>query len=122
VEGFDAILVVVDRFTKMAHFLPTHNTCSSMDLAKVYKAHVWKLHGLPEEVISDRGSQFTSHFTQDLSKLVGIKVNLSTAYHPQSDRQTERTNQELETYLRMFVPYQQDDWDEWLASAEFTYN
>lgn len=121
-NGHDAILVVVDRFTKMAHFIPCTVKCTSMDLAKLYKQWVWKLHGLPEQVISDRGSTFASHFTQDLSKLLGIKSNLTTAYHPQSDGQTERTNQELETYLRMFISYRQDDWDEWVESAEFAYN
>jgi hypothetical protein len=77
---------------------------------------------LPEEIISDRGPQFASAFTKELNRLLGIRTSLSTAYHPQTDGQTERVNQEIEQYLRLFVNERQDDWYEWIALAEFTYN
>ena len=94
----------------------------SLGLAKLYRDHVWKLHGLPEEIISDRGKEFVSEFTTALYELLGIQAAPSTAYHPQTDGQTERVNQEIETYLRIFVNYRQDDWVEWLPIAEFCYN
>jgi transposase InsO family protein len=121
-EGYDAILVVCDRYTKQVHIIPTTTETSSLGLARLYRDHIWKLHGLPNTVISDRGPQFASAFMKELNKMLGIETKLSTAYHPQTDGQTERMNQELEQYLRMFVNYRQSDWPEWLAIAEFSYN
>ncbi|KAF7783141.1 hypothetical protein Agabi119p4_2517 [Agaricus bisporus var. burnettii] len=121
-QGMDSILVVCDRFSKMAHFIPTTETTSALGLAKLFRDHVWKLHGLPETVISDRGPQFAADFTKELNKMLGIDTRLSTAFHPQTDGQTERTNQELEQYLRSFVDHRQTDWPDWLATAEFSYN
>ena len=83
---------------------------------------IWKLHGLPEEVISDRGPQFVSNFMQGLSKILGIKVVASMAYHPQTDGQTERVNQEVEQFLCLFVNQRQDNWYDWLSIAKFAYN
>ena len=83
---------------------------------------MWKLHGLPESIISDRGSQFTAGIMQELNEMLGIKSKLSTAFHPQTDGQTERVNQELEQYLRMFIDHRQEQWPEWLGTAEFAYN
>ena len=83
---------------------------------------MWKLHGLPESVVSDRGPQFVAELTKELNRMLGIKTKLSTAFHPQTDGQTERMNQELEQYLRIFVEHRQKDWPEWLASAEFAIN
>jgi len=77
---------------------------------------------LPESVISDRGPQFAAGLTKELNKILGIETKLSTAYYPQTDRQTERTNQELEQYLRMYVNHRQNNWSEWLATAEFVFN
>jgi transposase InsO family protein len=79
-------------------------------------------HGLPRKIIHDRDTRFMSKYTKDLLKLLDIKQNPSTAYHPQTDGQTERMNQTVEQYLRMFIDYRQDDWKEWLALAEFAYN
>ncbi|GLB41978.1 putative retrotransposable element tf2 155 kda protein type 1-like [Lyophyllum shimeji] len=87
-----------------------------------YRKHVWKLHGLPDAFVSDRGPQFVAEFTRELYRLLGIKLSTSTAYHPQSDGQTERVNQELEQYLRVFCNERQDDWDDLLPEAEFQYN
>ncbi|KAE8216955.1 hypothetical protein CF319_g8841, partial [Tilletia indica] len=120
--GFDAILVIVERLTKMALFIPTYTTLTSPDLAKLYLQHVFSKHGLPDTIVSDRGSEFTSSFWRSLCKLLGIKQALSTAYHPQTDGQTERVNQSLEQYLRTFTNYQQSDWSDFLPLAEFAYN
>ena len=121
-RGYDAIWVVVDRLSKRMHAIPTTAEVDALGLARLYRDHVWKHHGIPEEIISDRGPQFASTFTKELNRLLGIRTSLSTAYHPQTDGQTERVNQEIEQYLRLFVNERQDDWYEWLALAEFTYN
>ena len=120
--GMTAIYVVVDRFTKMAHFIPIKGLPSAEETAELFIQHVLRLHGVPEEIISDRGSQFVSHFWKRFLELLNIKRCLSTAYHPQSDGQTERTNQTLEQYLRCFVSYHQDDWHSFLPLAEFAFN
>jgi len=91
-------------------------------LAKLFRDNVWKLYGLPESVISDRGPQFAAGMTKELNKMLGIETKLSMAYHPETDRQMERTNQELEQYLRMYVNHRQNNWAEWLAMAEFAFN
>ena len=121
-KGYNAILVVNCRFTKRIHFIPCHDETSTTGLAVLYRDKVWKHHGLPNEIISDRGPQFASALMKELNKLLGIKTKLSTAYHPQTDGQTERTNQELEQYLRIFINHRQNDWEEWLPMAEFSYN
>lgn len=121
-QGNDAILVVVDRFSKMTHIIPCSEELSSLGLAALYRDHVWRYHGLPDSVISDRGPQFASQLMKDLHSLLGVKRKLSTAYHPQSDGQTERTNQEIEQYLRLFINHRQNDWADWLAIAEFALN
>jgi hypothetical protein len=121
-QGYDAILVVCYHFTKQVHVIPTTKETSSLGLACLYHDHVWKLHRLPNTVISDCGSQFAATFMKELNKILGIKTKLSTAYHPQTDGQTEQMNQELEQYLRMFVDFRQADWPEWLAIAKFSYN
>ena len=118
----DAILVVADRAGKRAHFVATTSSVSSPGLAELYLHNVWRHHGLPDGVISDRGPQFVSNFMRELNRLLGVKTSPSTAYHPQSDGQTERINQDLETFLRMFVNQRQDDWADWLPIAEFAYN
>ena len=120
--GFDSILVIVCRFSKMAIFLPTHTTARSRDLADDFLKHVFSKHGLPDDIVSDRGSKFVSKFWRTVTNKLGITASLSTAYHPQSDGQTERVNQTLEQYLRIYCAYQQDDWHEWLPLAEFAYN
>jgi len=121
-QGNDSIMVVVDRLSKMIHAIPTTARLSSEGVARLFRDHVWKLHGLPEQIISDRGPQFVSGFMRELNKLLGIKTAACTAYHPQTDGQTERVNQEIEQYLRLFVNHRQDDWAEWLPLAEFSHN
>lgn len=101
-HGYDVFINVVNSVAKQAHFLPT-TTITALGAAKLYLQHVWKLHGLPREFVSDRGPQFVAQFTRELYWLLGIRVWATTAYHPQADGQTERVNQELEQYLRLFV-------------------
>ena len=121
-NGKDAILVIVDRFSKMIRLTATKTDISSRGVAQIYRDEIWKLHGIPHKVLSDRGPQFASEFTKELFKGLGIERTMSTAYHPQTDGQTERINREVETYLRMYCNYDQDDWTEWLSLAEFQYN
>src|SRR5882724_7454957 len=110
-------MVVVDHLSKWAHVIPTTSDVMVSRVAQLFRDHIWKLHGLPEEVISDQGTQFVSNFTCNLSQLLGIKVATSTAYHPQTDGQTKRVNQEVEQFLWLFVNQHQDDWYDWLAIA-----
>ena len=121
-QGYDSILVVVDRFTKMAHFIPTTEKTSTEGLAQLFRDNIWKLHGLLDSIISDRGPQFAAGIMKELNQMLGIDTKLSTAFYPQTNRQTERINQELEQYLRMFIDNRQEQWPEWLGTAEFVYN
>lgn len=121
-KGYDAILVIVDRLTKMIRVAPTTVSLSAKGTAALLRDHVFRSHGIPRKIISDRGTQFTATFTRDLYRLLGIEQNLSTAYHPQTDGQTERFNAEIEKYLRSWINDKQDDWVEWLALAEFAIN
>jgi len=121
-QGYDSILVVVDRFTKMVHFIPTTEKTSTEGLARLFRDNIWKLHVLPDSIISDRGPQFVARVMKELNQMLGIDTKLSTAFHPQTDGQTERMNQELEQYLRMFIDHRQEQWPEWLGMAEFAYN
>jgi len=111
-QGYDAILVVVDRLTKMAHFVPTTERTSAEGLARLFRDNIWKLHGLPDSIISDIGPQFAAGIMKELNRMLGIETKLSIAFHPQTDGQTERMNQELEQYLRMFIDHQQEQWPE----------
>ena len=121
-QGYNSILVVVDQLTKIVHFIPTTEKTSAKGLARLFRDNVWKLHGLPKSIISDRGPQFVAGLMRELNKMLGIRSKLLTAFHPQTDRQTERVNQELEQYLRMFIDHRQEQWPEWLGIAEFAYN
>lgn len=109
-QGFDSILVVIDRMTKNTHFIETNEAISLTGLASIYQKNVWKLHGLPLTIISDRGPIFASNLMKELNKSIGIKTKLSTAYHLQTDGQTKRVNQEIEQYLRLFINHHQDNW------------
>lgn len=121
-SGCNAIWVVVDRLTKMAHFIPCKDNIKAQDLAHLFLTNVFRLHGLPDDIVSDRGAIFTSRFWRSLLDLLEIKPNMSTAFHPQTDGQTERTNAILEQYLRAYMNYQQDNWVSLLPLAEFSYN
>ena len=118
----DAIVVIVDWFTKMIRLKTTMTNISLEGIAKIYKNDIWKLHGIPRKILSNRDLQFASKFMEEFTRALGTKRQLSTAYHPQTDGQTERINQEIGTFLWHYVNYQQDDWTNWLAAAEFQYN
>jgi len=119
---FDSILVIVDRRSKMAHFIPCNESITAEGTAKLVFNNIVCKHGVPQSIVSDRGPQFKSLFWKKLWELLGTKVNLSTAYHPQTDGQSERVNQTLEQYLRCFAAYEQNDWSDLLPSAELAYN
>jgi len=122
-EGCDQLWVVIDRFTKMAHFLALRKEGkTAADLAVVFTREIWKFHGLPTDIMSDRDSRFTSEVWEGFLRLSGIRPRMSTAFHPQTDGQTERLNQMIKAYLRVFVSKKQDDWVRLLPMAEFVYN
>jgi len=89
----------------MVHFIPTTEKTSVEGLARLFRNNVWKLHGLPASIILDRGPQFAAGLMRELNEILGIKSKLSTVFHPQTDKQTERVNQELEQYLRIFIDH-----------------
>ena len=113
------ILVVVDRFTKMAHFISLETNATARDVADTFLKEVWKLDRLLSEIISDMEAKFSGKFWESLCKWLGIKRKMSTAYHPQTDGQTERTNQVVEGYLGNFVNYDQNDWYQLLPLAKY---
>jgi Integrase core domain/Integrase zinc binding domain len=117
-DGKDVIMVVVDKFTKFAHFIPLSHPYSAQDVTSVFFEHIYTLHRLPSSIISDRDPIFISKFWKELFRLFGIKHNLSTAYHPQSDGQTERMNQCLEQYLRSMLLEHPKKWTRWLPLAQ----
>ncbi|KAI7935956.1 hypothetical protein MJO29_015259 [Puccinia striiformis f. sp. tritici] len=121
-KGHDSILVVIDHLSKASHFIPCKESMTSAELAKLFRREIFRLHGFPDRIISDRGPTFTSKFWLAFMKSLNIKAATSTAYHPQTDGQTERMNQILEDYLRHFVNYHQTDWAEKLDLAEFSLN
>jgi len=121
-QEYDAILVVVDWLTKMVHFIPTTEKTMAEGLAKLFRDNMWKLYGLPKSIISDRGPQFTAELMRELNQMLGIESKMLMAFHPQTDGQMERVNQELEQYLRMFIDHRQEQWPDWLRMAEFAYN
>ena len=121
-QQFDTILVVIDKFTKYGHFIPMSHPFTALTVAQLFINHVYKLHGLPQIIISDRDRVFTSSLWQELFKLTDTTLNMSSSYHPQTDGQTERLNQCLETYLRCMVHACPKKWSHWLALAEFWYN
>jgi len=103
---FDTILVIVDRLTKQAIFIPAHDTITSMDLARLFVLHVFSKHGVPSHVTSDRGSEFVSNFFRSLDTALDMQLHFTSGYHPESDGQTERTNQTLKQYLHVYCNYQ----------------
>jgi hypothetical protein len=121
-RGKDAIAVFVDRLTKMVHFAATTTELDTMGYAHLFVEHVVRLHGLPSEIISDRGPQFSSQLWKSICGLLKVNTKLSSAYHPQTDGQTERANRVLEEMLRAYVGPLQDDWDLLLPMAEFAVN
>jgi len=121
-KGFDTILVVIDKFTKYGHFIPLSHPYSALSVAQLYMNNIYKLHGMPKMLVSYRDRVFTSALWQELFRLAETTLNMSSAYHPQTDGQTERLKQCLETYLRCLVQSCPSKWATWLPLAEFWYN
>src|SRR5258705_894523 len=117
-KGYNAVLMVVDRLSKWIHAIPTVTSLGSARVAWLFLEHIWCHHRLLEEVISDCRSAFVSNFSHELAALLGVKLTPSTSYHLQTDGQTERMNQEIEAYLRVFMSHRQDNWANWLLLAE----
>ena len=118
----NAILVVVDRLTKSAHFISVRDTYEVADVARVFINEIIRFHGVPKKIISDRDPRFTSRFWNCMQSALGTQLNLSTTYHLETDGQTERVNQVLEDMLRMYVMDQQSRWEKYLPLVEFAYN
>lgn len=120
--GHNAIITFVDRATKRVHIVPSKEEDTAEDVAKKFFDHIFKLHGLPDDIVSDRDPKFTSRFWTQLTALCGISLKMSTSRHPQADRATEIMNRMISNYLRCYCAHNQRDWDELLTSAEFAYN
>jgi hypothetical protein len=118
----DSIWVIVDRLTKTAHFIVVHTTYSVQQYAELYMDHIVRLHGIPKTIISDRGTQFVARFWEQLHECLGTKLIRSSSYHPQTDGQMERINQNLEDMLRASILHFDKSWDKCLSLAEFSYN
>ena len=121
-RGHNTIVVMVDKFTKLAHFAPTVITVTAAQLAEIVLSRIVLQHGVPKAIISDRDPRFTGHMWKALWKMLGTELNMSTAYHPESDGQTERMNRTLEEMLRSYVNDKGSDWDRHLVTAELAYN
>ena len=122
-KGYDSILTITDHScTKMVHFLPCNEAITAEGTACLFLDAIVRRYGLPHKIISDRDPRFTSKFVQELCRTLGIQQNISSAYHPRTDGQSERNNQWVETYLRFFTNYQQTDWATHLPLAEFAHN
>jgi transposase InsO family protein len=118
-HGYDNVLVVMDRLSKESISIPCHKTTTAEEMASLFIYHIWRYFGPPDSIVSDRGPQFISTFWTEFCRLLGIKLKLSTAHHPQTDGQTEIMNQYLEQRLRPFVSYYQDNWSELLPMMDY---
>ena len=121
VHSYNQVWTVVDRFSKMVHFIPLKST-TARELADGFVKEIWHHHGLPLDIVFDCNPKFTSNFWKAVMKKLDVHLNMSMAFHPQTDGQSEALNQVLEQYLQIFCTYHQDDWVELLPFAEFSYN
>jgi hypothetical protein len=119
---YNCLLVVVDKLTKYAHFIPVRHPYNASKIAEVFVDNVYRLHGMPQNLVSDRDPVFTSHFWQFVFKATGTNLKMSTANHPETDGQTERVNQSVECYLRCFISAHPQHWAKWISLCEFWYN
>jgi hypothetical protein len=118
----DAIMVVVEKLSKDAHFIPVKSNCKSIDIVDIFMKEIFRLHGMHKEIISDRDTKFTSNFWKSLFVGFETKLLFSTTYHPQTNGQIERVNQVLEYMLRMHIMNQPKKWEDYLPLVEFSYN
>jgi hypothetical protein len=118
----DAIMVVVDKLSKSTHFILIKSTCKSINITNIFMKDIFILHGMPKEIVSDRDTKFTSNFWKSLMVGLETKLLFITAYHPQTNGQTERVNQILEYMLRIHVMHQPKKWKDYLPLVEFAYN
>jgi hypothetical protein len=121
-RGHDAIVVFVDKLSKMIHCVPTHSSVTAPGLARITMNEVVRHHGVPSSLVSDRDVRFIATFWKSLWKLMGTSLNMSTAFHPETDGQTENSNRSIIKMLRAYVNYEQDDWDDRLVAIEYAYN
>jgi hypothetical protein len=121
-HSYTCILVVVDLFSKYANFLPLKHPFTALTVARLFHDQVYKHHGLPHSIVSDYDKVFLSNLWKELFRIADVQLRMSSAYHPQSDGQTERVNQCLETFLRCFVHACPHQWSKWLSVAQFWYN
>jgi len=121
-SGFDTILVIVDRLSKQAIFIPTHDTITLAELACLFVIHIFSKHRVLFHVTSDRSLEFVFHFFHSLGTTLDMRLYFTSGYHPEANGQAERTNQTLEQYLHIYCNYQQDNWSKLLPLAEFAYN
>jgi transposase InsO family protein len=121
-SGYDSIWVIVDHFSKVAHFIPVRTTYKEAKLVELYITRIMCLYGVPKKIVSDRGTQFTSRFWEKLHEAMDTRLNFSSVYHPQMDGQTERVNQILEDMLRACALRDIKSWDKCLSYAKFSYN
>ena len=121
-NGYNSILVIVNCSSKQAIFIPTHTSITSEGLADLFIIHVFSKHGVLNHVTSDQGSEFVSAFFRALGQALSMNLHFTSGYHPEADGQTERVNQMLEQYIRIYCTYQQDDWSNLLPMVKFTYN
>jgi hypothetical protein len=118
-HGNDMIYVVIDRLSKRSYSIPCQKTITAKGMARLFIHHVWRTHGPPDTIVSDRGPQFISAFWAEFCRILGIKLKLSTAFHPQTDGQTEIMNQYIDQRLRPFVNHFQDNWSELLPMIDY---
>jgi transposase InsO family protein len=121
-SGYDSIWVIVDQLTKVAQFIPIKTTYSRLQLVELYMSRIAYLHGVQKKIVSDRGTQFTSKFWETLHEILDTQLCFSSAYHPQTDIQTERVNQILEDMLSACALQYGRSWDKSLSCAKFSYN
>jgi hypothetical protein len=121
-SGYDSIWVIIDRYLKVAHFIPVKTTYKGAKLVELCIARIVCLHGVPKKIVSDTGTQFTSRFWEKLHEAIDTKLNFSSTYHAQTDGQTKRVNQILEDMLRACALKDKKSWDKCLPYVEFSYN